>query len=246
MYDIKNKTYLVTGANSGIGKCVTKLLLDAGATVFMIDKNTDMIQQMTLETSNGSDYMEFDLSHPENVNELFETAKSKDFRFDGMVYCAGISPLMTLSDYSLESFQLTYNINVVSFVSMLSFFMKPEYTNDHSSIVGISSSTSVYGGNRQYAYSSSKAAMNLIVKSTAKELAIRKTRVNTIMPSITNSEMVSRLRKQSDAIDMNVKYKMPFGILEPIDVSKVILYLLSDESSSLTGIQMPVNNGEIY
>lgn len=246
MYMFNNKHFLVTGANSGIGRCVSGMLIAGGAVVFMVDKNTDNIKQMALEASNGSDYLEFDLSQPANVEEVFEKAKSKGIRFDGMVYCAGISPLMTLKDFSLETFRLTQNINVVSFVSMLSFFMDSAYTNDNSSIVGISSSTSVYGGNRQYAYSSSKAAMNLIVKSTAKELATRKTRINTVMPSITNSEMVSRLRTQSDAIDMNVKYKMPFGILEPDDVSKVILYLLSDESSAVSGILMPVNNGEIY
>lgn len=246
MYGFKNKTYLVTGANSGIGKCVTKMLIEAGAAVFMVDKNTDKIAEIAQEASNGSDYMEFDLSQPSKVDEVFIAAKSKGFQFDGMVYCAGISPLMSLKDFSLDTLMLTYNINLVSFVALLSYYTNPDYTNDKCSIVGVSSSTSVYGGNRQYAYSSSKAAMNLIIKSCAKELAVRQSRINAIMPSITNSEMVSKLRSQSDAIDLNVKYKMPFGILEPDNVAKTILYLLSDCSEAISGVMLPVNNGEIY
>lgn len=162
-----------------------------------------------------------------------------------MVYCAGISPLMTLKDFDLNMIHKVYNINMVSFLAMLRFFMDEEFTNSHSSVVGISSSTSIYGGNRQYAYGSSKAAMNSVVKNCSDELGERNTRLNAIMPSITNTEMVSKLRQESDAIDVNVRYKMPFGILDPNDIVKQILYLLSDDCK-LTGVTLPVNNGEIY
>lgn len=246
MYDFKNKKYLVTGANSGIGRCVTNMLIEAGAAVFMVDKNTDKIAEIAKEASNGSDYMEFDLSQPSKVNEVFNAAKSKGFQFDGMVYCAGISPLMSLKEFSLETFMLTYNINLISFVAMLSHFTDSELTNENSAIVGISSNAAAYGGNRQYAYSSTKSAMNLVVKSSVKELAQRNIRVNTVMPSTTNTEMVAELRKKSDAIDLNVKYKQPFGIVDPNNVAKTILFLLSDESKALSGVCVPVNNGEVY
>ena len=246
MYNFKDKTYLVTGANSGMGKCVTRMLINAGAIVFMVDKNTDCISKIAQETSNGSDFMEFDLNQPSQVNSIFETAKSKGLHFDGMVYCAGISPLMSLKDFSIETLQLAFNINLVSFVAMLSHFTDSEVTNDNRAIVGISSNAASYGGNRQYVYSATKAAMNLVVKSSVKELSLRKIRVNTVMPSTTNTEMVAKLRKESDAIDMNVKYKMPFGILNPDDVAKTILFLLSDESKAMSGVCVPVNNGEVY
>ena len=229
-----------------MGKCVTRMLINAGAIVFMVDKNTDCISKIAQETSNGSDFMEFDLNQPSQVNSIFETAKSKGLHFDGMVYCAGISPLMSLKDFSIETLQLAFNINLVSFVAMLSHFTDSEVTNDNSAIVGISSNAASYGGNRQYVYSATKAAMNLVVKSSVKELSLRKIRVNTVMPSTTNTEMVAKLRKESDAIDMNVKYKMPFGILNPDDVAKTILFLLSDESKAMSGVCVPVNNGEVY
>lgn len=246
MWNFEHKTYLVTGANSGIGKCVAKLLLDGGARLFMIDRDVNVIESMLCPNPSKSSYLQFDLNNPNDVPGIFQKAKEQGFRFDGLAYCAGISPLMTLKDFELGMFQKTFNVNVVSFVAMLQFFTNEEYTNNNSSIVGISSNASVMGGNRQYAYSASKSAMNLVVKSCVKELAQRKTRVNTIMPSTTNTEMVAKMREQSDAIDMNVKYRMPFGILNPEDVANNVMYLLSDESSAISGIQLPVNNGDVY
>lgn len=245
MYSFKDRTYLITGANSGIGKCVSETLINSGAKLFMVDRDVDYLD-ILCNKSTESAFMQFDLNNPDEVDVIFEKAKSQGFVFDGMVYCAGISPLMTLKDLNLNLLQTTFNINVVSFVAMLKFFMDEQYTNASSSIVGISSNASVLGGNRQYAYSASKSAMNLVVKSCVKELAQRKTRINTIMPSTTNTEMVAKLRQQSDAIDANVKYKMPFGILSPEDIANAIVYLLSDDSSAISGIQLPVNNGEVY
>ena len=246
MWSFENKTYLVTGANSGIGKSVARLLLENGARLFMIDKDVNVIKEMLRPNLSNSSYLQFDLSSPVDVPSIFIKAKEQGFQFDGLAYCAGISPLMSLHDFDLEVFQKTFNVNVVSFVAMLKFFMDEDYTHSKSSIVGISSNASVLGGNRQYAYSASKSAMNLVVKSCVKELAQRKTRVNAIMPSTTNTEMVARLREQSDAIDLNVKYRMPFGILNPEDVANNVLYLLSEISSAMSGILLPVNNGEVY
>ena len=246
MWKFENKTYLVTGANSGMGKCVSEMLLSCGARILMVDRDIDNMEKLHKSNPSKSNYIQFDLNKPNEVDLIFEKAKNLGLVFDGMAYCAGISPLMTLKDFDLDLFKATFNINVVSFATMLRYFMDESYTNSNSSIVGISSNASVVGGNRQYAYSASKSAMNLVVKSCVKELAQRRTRINTIMPSTTNTEMVEKLRKQSDAIDMNVKYKMPFGILEPADVAKAILYLFSDDSSAISGILLPVNNGDVY
>lgn len=242
----KGKTYLVTGANSGMGKCVTNFLIAEGANLFLVDRNDSFIKDLVRNEPNKVNYSCFDLSKPEDIPVLYDEAKTKGFKFDGLVYCAGISPLMSLKDFDLGKTVVSYNINVISFMAMVKFFAEEDYTNPNSSIVGISSNAAVYGGNRQYVYSSTKAAMNLVVKSCVKELALRKTRINAIMPSTTNTEMIAELRKQSDAIDLNVKYKQPFGIVDPNEVAKNILYLLSDDSSSISGIALPVNNGEVY
>lgn len=246
MNKFEGKTYLITGGSSGIGENIAQHLLNNGARLFLVGRNTEALYRMTQTAENGSTYTKCDLGNPEEIDLVFRFAREQGFIFDGMVYCAGVSPLMSLADYNLQTFQTTYNVNVVSFVSMVRYFTDATYTADNCSIVGVSSNAAILGGNRQYAYSSSKAAMNLIIKSCVKELAKRGTRINGVMPSITETEMVAALRKQSPSIDLNVTYRQPFGILKPEDVTKAILYLLSDDSHGISGVLLPVNNGEVY
>lgn len=246
MGDFSNKTYLITGANSGIGKQLSLKLSALGAILILIDKNDDQMSFIQKKFPRTVSYHVFDLTEIEAIPEFMESLREQKYKLDGLVHCAGISPLMTLEDFDFNLSLITYKINLFSFMAFAHFFMDEKITNNGGSIVGISSSTSVYGGNRQYIYSSSKSAMNLFVKSTAKELAARKIRINTVMPSITNTEMVAKLRTQSEAIDMNVKYKQPLGIVQPDDVCEAIIFLLSDNSRAISGASLRVNNGEAY
>ena len=75
MFRFENKTYLVTGANSGIGKCVSKLLLEDGARLFMIDRDVDIIEGMLHAFPTKVSFLQFDLNHPEGVGVIFNKAK---------------------------------------------------------------------------------------------------------------------------------------------------------------------------
>jgi len=246
MWNFSGKTFLVTGANSGIGKQLTLKLVTLGARLFIIDKNQDQMVLVHNEFPHLVTHYVLDLTDIDGISQFMNSLRVKNVKLDGLVHCAGISPLMTLADFDFNLSLITYKINLFSFMAFSRFFMDERFTNEDSSIVGISSSTSVYGGNRQYIYSSTKSAMNLFVKSTAKELATRKIRINAVLPSITNTEMVAKLRTESDAIDMNVKYKQPLGIVQPDDVCNAILFLLSEQSNAISGTLMKVNNGESY
>lgn len=246
MWNFSNKTYLITGANSGIGKQLSLKLAAHGTSLILIDKNDDQMKLIQKSFPLTVSFHVLDLTDIEAIPEFMCSIREQNHKLDGLVHCAGISPLMTLEDFDFNLSLITYKINLFSFMAFTHFFMDEKYTNEGGSIVGISSSTSVYGGNRQYIYSSSKSAMNLFVKSTAKELSARKIRINTVMPSITNTEMVAKLRTQSEAIDMNVKYKQPLGIVQTDDVCEAIIFLLSDNSKAISGASLRVNNGEAY
>lgn len=246
MYNsFENKHYIVIGANSGIGLRLSQMLIQCNCRLLLVDKNTDVIEKLSTNSKNIS-YLKVDISNPERITGIFDFLRDNRDLSDGMIYCAGICPLLTLREFKYADAIDVYNINLISFISACRYFMDENYTNINSSIVAISSNAAICGGNRQYLYASSKAAMNLVVKSCAKELAERKIRINSIMPSTTNTEMVAKLRKESDAIDVNIKYKMPFGILQPSDVCDVVMFLLSDQSRGISGTAVKVNNGEAY
>lgn len=246
MKNILNKTFLVTGATSGIGKAVTLLLLQNGAKVFMVGRNKIVLSEIHNKYPDSSSYVEYDLSNSANVDEIFQKAVSDDYVFDGLVYCAGICPLIKLSDIEYNHSVEIFNVNYFSFVQLTKYFLDPLYSKEGASIVAISSNAAVLGGNRQADYSASKAAMNVFVKSVTKELAIRKSRINSIMPSATETELIQKLRLISSAIDTNIAYKQPFGIIDPNDVGNTVIFLLSDYSKAISGTQISVNNGDVY
>ena len=246
MDTIKNKTYLVTGATSGIGKSVAMVFCSLGAKVFLVGRNHEVLSNFRLMYPDQCSYIEYDLSDAENIHTIMLKAHKEGYVFDGMVYCAGVSPLLPLSNYSYTEAVNVYNVNLFSFIGLLSYFTDRAYTNEGSHIVAISSSTAVTGGNRQFIYSSSKAALNLVIKSVVKELSLSGIRINAIMPSITQTEMVEKLRAQSDALDLNIKYKQPYGIIKPEEVSDLVVFLLSNESKAMSGVIVPLNNGDIY
>ena len=72
MWNFKNRTYLVTGANSGMGKCVSELLLLSGARVFMVDRDSDSMEKMHKSNPSESEYIQFDLNKPNEVLSIFE------------------------------------------------------------------------------------------------------------------------------------------------------------------------------
>ena len=77
----EDKTYMITGANSGMGKCVMNFLLQEGASLFLVDKNDDFIKSIKGEGKAKVGYSCFDLNCPEKISSLFDDAKSKGFIF---------------------------------------------------------------------------------------------------------------------------------------------------------------------
>lgn len=246
MESLKNKTYLVTGATSGIGKSVAFTLFSLGAKVFLVGRNSKVLLELKERYPEQCSYIEYDLTNAENIHLIMQKAHDDGYIFDGMVYCAGVSPLISLSNYSYTEAVDVYNVNLFSFIGLLSYFTNRTYTREGSHVVAISSSTAMTGGNRQYLYSSSKSALNLVIKSVVKELSMYGIRINAIMPSITQTEMVEKLRTQSEALDLNIKYKQPFGIIKPEEVSDLVVFLLSSDSKAMSGVIVPLNNGDVY
>ena len=246
MNSIIGKTYLVTGATSGIGKAVTLLLLQQGAKVLMVGRNNSVLSDLYHKYPDTSLYIEYDLSNPTNIDLIFQKASSAGYVFDGMVYCAGICPLIKCSDISYDSSLNVFNVNYFSFTLLAKYFLNPQYAKEGASIVAISSNAAIIGGNRQADYSASKAALNIFVKSVTKELSFRRIRINSVLPSATETELIQKLRNVSTAIDTNIAYKQPFGIIDPNDVGNVVLFLLSDYSKAISGTLISVNNGDVY
>jgi len=246
-FNFTGKNILITGASSGIGKSVAKFLSDNGATVILVARNKDKLMKVSSELQGKSKIFPYDLTNLESINQIFDFCMLENLKLSGMVYCAGICPMMTIQENDISVMLDTFKINYFAFVEMVKHFSSELYSFDNSSIVAISSDAAVIGGYRQAIYSGSKAALNISVKSIGKELQFkRKIRINTIMPSAVETEMLDELRNKSTNLDENILIRQIFGIIEPDNIAALVGYLFSEMGKYMTGLSIPVNGGYIY
>lgn len=234
MNDLLSKTFLVTGANSGIGKCVAEILVSKGAHIFCVDLNTDKIEILKSKNPSQINFMQFDLNHPELIHKIFERVGEVGI-LSGMVYSAGLSPLMKLSENNLNKMIETYNVNVLSFIEMMKFFHREEFSSNESSVVAMTSIATSVASYRQTVYSSTKAALEQVVRCAAKEFLDRRIRVNAVAAGAVETEMFLHLEKQSDGIREQFNRYYPLGMMPTSEVANIILYLLSEDSKHVDG-----------
>ena len=240
---MKHKTVLVTGANSGIGEYVVTTLLETGAKVYAVDLYCDQLIKFKVKYSNQLEYIKYDLTNLESVGNIFDDANRKDFIFDGLVHCAGVSPLMKIEENDVEKMLLTYKVNVLSFIELLKFFYKPDFSRDCSSVVTMTSIATTVASFRQTVYSSSKAALEQVVRCAAKEFLDRKIRVNAVSAGAVETEMLVELEKKSDGLREKFYKYYPLGLISPEEVSNTLLYLLSDDSRHIDGSIIRIDSG---
>lgn len=238
------KTYLVTGGSSGIGLSVAKRLAAEGARLLLVSSNQSKLEAALRELpGEGHMAIAYDLSDVDHIASIFDRVQEAGHKLDGMVYCAGVSPLCLIRDNTPELMERVFRINVLSFIEMVKFFQREECSLEKSRIIAISSITARGGGYRQTLYGASKAALISAVKLMSKELLNRDIRVNCISPGVVESPLLQDLRTSSVGLDEKIKKNQPLGIIDPDAVAKVVAYLLTDGSDFLTGREWVLDGG---
>ena len=222
--DWGNKTYLITGGTSGIGLQVATDLAAKGAKVVIVGSNPTKLEHAVSQLPTGNHGICFDLKNLNKIGDIFAQCAEWGIVFDGMVHCAGISPLMLVRENDVQTMLDTFSVNYFSFVELVKYFQREMTSASAASIVAISSITASQASNRQSVYGSSKAALEETVRCLAKELMLRHIRVNAVAPGVVESEMLAQLETKSNGIA-----RSPLGIIPAEQVSRLILYLLSDD-----------------
>lgn len=236
------KTVLITGATSGIGKNLTEYL--AQSTEYkpvIVARNEENLKELSEKYS--IKYIQYDLNDINNIPSIFTQLKENQIELDGLVHCAGISPLMLVKENDIKTMLETFNVNFFSFIELAKGFVNFNTTNNNKSIVGISSVAAKIASYRQSVYGASKAALEEATKCMAKEFMQQGIRVNTIAPGVVNTEMLIKLQKESVGLKEKLEKLYPLGIADPIYFSKMITYLLSDDSKYITGQCIEMDSG---
>ena len=240
-FSLQNKTILITGASSGIGKATAIECSRMGATLVITARNKDRLNEtlMQLEGSNHQ-IIVADLATDDGVVEVC----NKCPKINGLVNNAGISSFLPVNFITREKLNEIFPINLESPILLFSKLLKMRKLGKGSSTVFTSSINGVMGGGiAESLYSASKGALSGFVKSASLELAVKEIRVNCICPGLIETNIMSNgIITKEQLIDNAKNYPMKrHGRAE--EVARAIVYLLSDASSFITGTNLVIDGG---
>ena len=240
-FSLENKTILVTGSSSNIGRKIAIRCSEMGATVIVAARDEERMKG-TLEalTGDGHQYNYVDLTDADSVAALAEAMPA----LDGVVLCAARFDSTPVKNLRREVTLSVFETNTFANFDLVQKLLKMKKIQKGGSVVFISSvaSTRPYMGNALY--SASKGAINSFSKVLATELGSRQIRVNCIHPGIVRREEGIRegtLTGEQQKAEME---RFPLGIGEPDDIAYAAVYLLSDVAKWVTGIDLVIDGGQ--
>jgi len=240
---LTDKTILITGASSGIGKATAILASQMGAHVIIHGRDIEKLQHTLgqLKPSNKHQIIQADLS---KTDELLDFVK-KCPAVDGVVHCAGIVKPVPAKFIQPKHIEEMFSINYNAVVLINSYLLQQKKINNEASIVlisTISTQHSYFGG---ALYISSKGALEAYSRSLGLEVVSKKIRVNTLSPAMVRTEIYENTLKSTLNEEHALKYAntYPLGIGEPIDVANSIVFLLSNASKWITGTVIKMDGG---
>lgn len=241
-----NKTVLVTGASSGIGKKVAIAFAKEGYDVFVTYMHNEAgIKETLNEISKYNVYCKeicIDHSIFDNNKKVMKIIHSSDRTLDVLVNNAGISIFELANDITKESWDNIWNNNVTSIVSMCKYAL-PDFINKKSGqIINISSVWGNCGASMETAYSATKGAINTYTKALAKELAPSNISVNALACGLIDTRMNAHL--SSDDLDAVIE-EIPAGRIGTTDDVAAAAIALTKATPYLTGQIINIDGGWI-
>jgi len=240
--DMTGKLIIVTGASDGIGRAAALHLAMLGAKTVLISRDVNKLKLISEALGkNPHKIYPYDLTDLEGIEDLIRTISEENGKIDGMVHCAGVSPMMPLKSTKYDLFHNTMLINFYAFAELVRCAGKAANCNDGASFLAVSSVSSVKGNKAQSAYAASKAAVSGVIKPMAKELSSRGIRVNSVLFGIIKTGMYEKFLEQGG--DMSLWNGQYLGLGSPEDAANVISFLLSDASKLITGTDLIADGG---
>ena len=243
-YTFKKKVIAITGAANGIGRAASILLANEGATIIAIDKDKIALKKLKLKLKKNCVLKNINCTDIDDINQNLHDIKS----VDGLVNCAGIVPQGDLMNCTLKDWNETIQVNLTSVFFITQYFMRLFLKKNKGSIVNISSvASSIKGVKRRFAYSTSKAGIIGLTKSVAVDYAKKGIRCNVICPGTVDTpswrkRVLSANNPSQARKDFNSR-QIIGRVAKPEEISDLILFLLSDRSSFVTGSIYNIDGG---
>ena len=246
---LEDRTYLVTGGGSGIGKGVAAGLVAAGAAVMIVGRNADRLAAAVeeIEAGKGSGSIRYepaDVTDEDEVTRAVDAATAWHGRLHGVVHCAGGSETIgPVTQIDSEAWRRTIDLNVNGTMYVLKHAARELVRGGGGSFVGISSIASSNTHRWFGAYGVGKSALDHLMQLAADELGASWVRVNSIRPGLIRTELVAPVL---DSPELSEDYRLITPLPRPgevEDIAYVSMFLLSDAASYVSGQVINVDGG---
>jgi len=236
---LEGKTAVITGGTEGIGFATANLFVKEGAYVFITGRRQKELDEAVKAIGTNVSGVQGDIAQLADLDRLYETVAKVNGRIDIVFANAGVGEFVPFGAVTEEHFDKLFNINVRG--TLFTVQKALPLLNDGGSIILNGSVASVKGTATFGVYAASKAAIRSFVRTWTTDLKDRRIRSNVVSPGPINTPAAGR---QSAEVIARIVSTVPMGRMgEPEEVAKVALFLASDDSSFVTGIELFVDGG---
>lgn len=238
MGKLQGKVAVITGGTTGIGFASAKLFVKEGAYVFITGRRQKELDEAVQAIGSNVTGVQGDVTKPADLDRLYESVNKRG-RIDVLFANAGIGAFVPLGSITEEYFDQTFNINVRG--ALFTVQKALPLLNDGASIILTGSVAGVKGTPAFGVYAASKAAVRSFVRTWTSELKDRRIRSNVVSPGPVKTPIIDFQPPETIA---RIVSTIPMGRMgEADEIAKAALFLASDDSSFVTGIELFVDGG---
>jgi NAD(P)-dependent dehydrogenase (short-subunit alcohol dehydrogenase family) len=242
---LEGKVAVITGGNSGIGLATARRFVAEGAHVFITGRRQTELEEAARQIGKHVTGVPGDVSNLADLDRLFATVKQQQGRLDVLFANAGVPALAPLGSITEEDFDKVFTINVKGLLFTVQKAL-PLFADGGSIILNASIAASK-GLEATSVYCASKAAVRSFARCWTTDLRHRKIRVNAISPGPIETPIVNEAgvtREQANEFMASLVAAVPLGRMgTPDEVARAALFLASDDSSYVTGVELFVDGG---
>jgi NAD(P)-dependent dehydrogenase (short-subunit alcohol dehydrogenase family) len=239
MDKLQGKVAVITGGTAGIGFAAADLFVKEGAHVFITGRRRKELDEAVRAIGKNVTGIQGDIAKLSDLDRLYETVEAAGRRIDIVFANAGLAEFLPLGKITEEHVDKLFGINVKG--TLFTVQKALPLLNDGASIILTGSVASIKGTPAFWVYGATKAAIRNFVRGWTVELKDRRIRSNVLSPGPTDTAQVSRAPAEAIA---RIVSTIPIGrIGQSEEIAKAALFLASDDSSFVTGIELFVDGG---